>query len=112
MFSKRLKQLRKQENLTQQEMADFLGITRQGYAKYENNQSESDHDTIKKLACFFNVSTDFLLGFSEDPYIMKDEEFEKFILDLRRWHKEGPKNKDEDVQRLKKIFEAYLNESS
>jgi len=47
-------------------MADYLGISRQGYAKYENGQSESDHETIKKLASYFDVTTDYLLGHSDD----------------------------------------------
>ncbi len=48
MFSKRLKESRKQKKLTQQDMTNFLEINRQGYAKYENNQSESNHETVKK----------------------------------------------------------------
>src|SRR5690625_349513 len=117
MFSKRLKELRNQKNLTQQEMADFLGITRQGYAKYEHNQSESDHETIKKLAIFFNdrihfgyahnqsesdhetikklaiffnVTTDYLLGHSDDPDLTEDEELEEFIKNVRVWYKDEP----------------------
>lgn len=66
MFSKRLKYLRNQKKVTQQQIADYLGISRQGYAKYENSQSEPDHRTIRKLASFFDVTTDYLLGLSED----------------------------------------------
>jgi HTH-type transcriptional regulator, competence development regulator len=62
MFPKRLKALRLQKKLTHQDMADFLGITRQGYSKYENGQSQPDIETINKLAEFFNVTTDYLLG--------------------------------------------------
>jgi|SRR5690625_1316418 len=110
MFSERLKELRKQKRLTQQEMADFLGISRQGYAKYENNQSEADHETIKRLAGFFNVTTDYLLGHSDSPELTEDEEFEEFIRDVRRWYKEAPKDKEEDLARLRRIFEAYKND--
>lgn len=62
MFPQRLKSLRLEKKLTQQNMADFLGITRQGYAKYEKGMSEPDNKTLDKLANYFNVSTDFLLG--------------------------------------------------
>lgn len=110
MFSERLKELRRQKKLTQQDLADFLGISRQGYAKYENNQSESDHETIKKLASFFNVTTDYLLGHSDDPELTEDEEFEDFIRDVRRWYKEVPKDKEENFNRLRRIFEAYKND--
>ncbi|MFA1820597.1 helix-turn-helix domain-containing protein [Virgibacillus oceani] len=61
MISVRLKYLRKKRNLSQQYMADFLGITRQGYGKYEDGKSEPDSKSIVKLADFFDVTTDYLL---------------------------------------------------
>lgn len=65
MFSKRLEQLRYEKELTQQQMADILGITRQAYGNYENGKREPDFITIKKLASFFGVSLDYLLGDSD-----------------------------------------------
>lgn len=62
MFPKILKQLRTKKNLTQQNMADFLGITRQGYAKYENSDSEPSFEILQKIAVYFGVTTDELLG--------------------------------------------------
>jgi HTH-type transcriptional regulator, competence development regulator len=67
MFPDRLKSLRLQKKLTHQDMANFLGITRQGYSKYENGQSQPDIETINKLAQFFNVTTDYLLGRTDNP---------------------------------------------
>jgi HTH-type transcriptional regulator, competence development regulator len=67
MFPERLKSLRLQKKLTHQDMADFLGITRQGYSKYESGQSQPDIETINKLAQFFNVTTDYLLGRMDNP---------------------------------------------
>ncbi|WP_252503234.1 helix-turn-helix domain-containing protein [Sporosarcina sp. Marseille-Q4943] len=63
MFSESLKALRKKKKMSQQEMADFLGITRQGYAKYESGESEPSFATLEKIALFFGVTTDDLLGF-------------------------------------------------
>lgn len=62
MFSNRLRYLRTQKGKSQQNMADLLGITRQGYGKYEDGKSEPDHKTLVKLADYFDVSTDYLLG--------------------------------------------------
>lgn len=62
MFSNRLKMLRTKKGLSQQNMADFLGITRQGYGKYEDGKSEPDHQSLVKLANYFDVTTDYLLG--------------------------------------------------
>ena len=110
LFPKRLKSLRLKNKLTQQDMADYLGITRQGYAKYENAQSEADIKTIIKIASKFDVSTDYLLGHSDDPHETEDPEFEEFVQDVRRWFKEAPKDREEDLQRLRRIFEAYKND--
>jgi transcriptional regulator with XRE-family HTH domain len=67
MLSNRLKELRSQKKKTQKEIAAFLGITRQGYGNYENGVTEPDTETIQKLADFFGVSTDYLLGRTDDP---------------------------------------------
>ncbi len=70
MFAQRLKQLRNESNITQQDMADFLGITRQGYAKYENKHSEPSYEMLQKIANFFEVTIDHLLG---NPKIIKNK---------------------------------------
>lgn len=57
-----LKNLRVSNKKTQKEVADFLGIDRTTYVKYENGQTEPNINNIKKLADYFNVSTDYLLG--------------------------------------------------
>ena len=46
-------------------MADFLGITQQAYAAYENNKSSPPKDILEKLADYFHVSTDYILGRNE-----------------------------------------------
>lgn len=62
MFSVKLKQLRKNKKLTQEDMAKYLGITRQGYAKYENDNSEPSLAMLVKIADMFAVPIDDLLG--------------------------------------------------
>ncbi|MCL2853539.1 MAG: helix-turn-helix transcriptional regulator [Defluviitaleaceae bacterium] len=48
-------------------MAEYLGITEQAYAKYEYAMREPNHETTIKLADFFEVSTDYLFGRSDNP---------------------------------------------
>ncbi|MCX2854239.1 MULTISPECIES: helix-turn-helix domain-containing protein [Bacillus] len=60
MFSERLKKIRKLK-YSQQEMADFLGITRQGYGKYETGKAEPDLATLNKISDILGVSTDYLI---------------------------------------------------
>ncbi|OTP12509.1 hypothetical protein A5844_000742 [Enterococcus sp. 10A9_DIV0425] len=69
MFGEKLKSLRADSNRTQQQVADFLGITRAAYSHFENGRNEPDAETIVKLAELFNVSTDYLLGRKETENI-------------------------------------------
>lgn len=57
-----LKELRKSRKLNQKDIADYLGITQQAYQKYEYGTSEMSGSTITKLAEFYGVTTDYLLG--------------------------------------------------
>lgn len=59
-FAKRLREIC--EGRTQQEIADGAGITRQNLGKFLLGETKPDVDTLEKLATFFNVSTDYLLG--------------------------------------------------
>jgi len=118
MFSKVLKSLRIQRNKTQQEIADVLGISRQGYAKYENNLGEPDNSTLSKLADYFEVSTDYLLGRTNTPEPttkpqQDDEaEFQAFINnpDLGVWYKELPKSSEDELRKLRTIWEMIKSE--
>lgn len=107
-----LKRLRKSNNLSQQELTDRLKINRSTYARYETSSTQPDYDTLNKLADFFGVTTDFILGRSDNPKLTEQESFEAFIKDpeLRRWHKELPKSDEEDLRRLKRIWEAYRDD--
>jgi transcriptional regulator with XRE-family HTH domain len=61
-IGERIKQLRQEKNLTQQQMADTLGIDRSNYSKYELGKLEINNEMLVQLAKYFNVPTDFLLG--------------------------------------------------
>ncbi|APT48346.1 helix-turn-helix domain-containing protein [Bacillus safensis] len=65
MFGNRLKELRKLNKKTQDDMAILLKISRQGYSKYEKNETQPDFYSLKKLSDFFNVSIDFLINGKE-----------------------------------------------
>lgn len=74
----RLKIIREKKGLTQTQAAEQLNISRVNYNRYENGEREPDNATLIKLAQFFNVSTDFLLGNvfydnSPEMYPYKDE---------------------------------------
>jgi transcriptional regulator with XRE-family HTH domain len=62
MLKDRLVELRKRKKKTQQEIADIIGITRPAYTAYEKGNRAPDYEILKKLANYFNVTTDYLLG--------------------------------------------------
>lgn len=64
-FGERLKQLREEANLTMEQLAVSLGTKKQTISRYEKNQREPEYATLIKIAQFFNVSTDYLLGLKD-----------------------------------------------
>ena len=66
-FSSRLRDLRKKKGVTQKIVADFLVIHEQSYQKYELGIRKHNYETIIKLASYFNVSIDYLLGQTDNP---------------------------------------------
>ena len=64
-FGNRILELRKKENLTQEELAEKVGVTRQTISKWELGETYPDLNMIIKLAKAFNVSTDKLIGGKE-----------------------------------------------
>lgn len=84
MFSKRLKELRIERDLSQQKIADYLGITRQGYGKYEDGKSQPDQQSLVMLAKFFDVTTDYLLGKSNRTHVTESDEKAALIEEMAR----------------------------
>ncbi|CAM3898973.1 helix-turn-helix transcriptional regulator [Cohnella lubricantis] len=58
----RLRELRLKRNLSQEEVARHIGITRSAYSHYEINNRQPVYDTLIKLASFFHVSLDYIIG--------------------------------------------------
>ena len=63
----RLATLRKQKGLSQAELARLLGLGQSTIAMYERDKRQPDMDTLNRLADFFGVSADYLLGRADAP---------------------------------------------
>ena len=57
----RIQQLRKQKGISQEELADRVGVSRQAVSKWESEQSTPDMDKVILLSDYFEVTTDYLL---------------------------------------------------
>ena len=73
MISQILKILRKELNLTQENLADKLNISRSGYAHYESGDRKPSIDILIIIADFYNVSLDYLVGRTSMRNINYDE---------------------------------------
>ena len=62
MFANRIKYLRQSRELTQVQLAEKLGVKKQSVSNWENDNIMPSIDMLIKLADFFQVSTDYLLG--------------------------------------------------
>lgn len=62
----RLKDLREDSDLFQKDIARIFGLTQTNYSKYELEKINIPIDLLKKLALFYNTSTDYILGLTND----------------------------------------------
>jgi len=81
-FATRLKELREKKHLTQEELGNMLNISRSSIASWESDRRTPGFDTLQKLADFFTVSLDYLLGRADNPDgLTKEEEHRHYELD-------------------------------
>ena len=77
----RIKQLRQKRGVIQEILAAELGITQQMLSKYERDITLIKVDILKKIAAYFNVTTDYLLGVSDVKRDIKGQMKVKETLD-------------------------------
>ena len=63
----RIRDLREDKELTQKEVAGILQCSQQVYSNYELGQRDIPTDILIKLSRFYKVSTDYILGLTDDP---------------------------------------------
>ena len=66
MFPERLKNLRQRDSLSQKKLSEIIGFSQQSIAKWETGAASPTPDIVAELADIFHVSTDYLLGKSND----------------------------------------------
>jgi len=62
----RLKELRKRKKISQLKLAMDLGMNQNSISRYENLERQADYETLIKIADYFNVSIDYLLGRTDE----------------------------------------------
>ncbi|MDH5160384.1 helix-turn-helix domain-containing protein [Heyndrickxia oleronia] len=111
-----LERLRENKGWSKTTVAKKLGIkTVSTYANWEYGIRTPDKDMLAKIAELYGVSTDYLITGEEANKLNSDkEDFQKFINDpdLKRWYKELPKSSEEDLRKLRKMWEIIKSEKN
>ena len=102
-FAERLKELRKQAHLTQVELAKRLGIGQSSYADWERGKKNPTQENLIKIAQFFNVPLDYLVGNSEE----KSDELDNIEL-LFRMNSRGLTEEEKEI--FKKELIEFMEE--
>ncbi|MBP1575984.1 MAG: helix-turn-helix transcriptional regulator [Oscillospiraceae bacterium] len=63
---KRIRDLREDRDLTQKQIAQMLGMSQTGYSKYETGENDIPTAILIRLADFYQTSTDYLLGRTDE----------------------------------------------
>lgn len=66
LFGDRLKELRKERSLTQEEISEVCQVAKQTISNWENNITQPPFDIVKRLAQYFGVTADYLLGLNQN----------------------------------------------
>ncbi len=69
---KNLKKLRTEKGISQQQLADIIGVSQQSVNKYENHNSEPEIAVLINMANYFQTSVDYLIGNSEFDHVIEE----------------------------------------
>jgi len=113
-LGKRMKWIRENKNLKQNKVAKDLSITPYQLSRYETGKNKPDPDMIAKIAIYYDVSSDYLLGLTDDdaPINRDEKEFLQAVSDpdLKRWYKGLPLSPEEDLKKLRKMWEIIKSD--
>ena len=73
-FNERIKWIRECDNIKQKDIAEYLGIKQQQYARYEKGINIMPVTYLKKICEFLDVSADYILGLTDERKSYKDKE--------------------------------------
>lgn len=66
LLHERLKQLREEKDISQEELSKIVNITTRSYQRYEKGEREPSLATLKNIATFYNVTLDYLVGLTNN----------------------------------------------
>jgi len=111
MLGKRLQTIRKSKRINQEGVAQYLDVKRQTYSAYERGVSVPDSITLKKLADFFEVSTEYFFdyeGTGASRSGAKNEQEERLLMLARRAERIPPETRARILRNFEENIDLYL----
>ena len=119
-FPNIFRKIREQSGLTQQQMADKLGVSRSAIGMYENGEREPNFETLELIADTFNVDMNYLLGKKPTTEVIPDRNYlDDDARDMAQFMYENPeyevlfdasrKVKKEDIDFVKQMIDRMSN---
>jgi len=110
-ISKKLKELREEKGYLQKFIADKIGVRSNTLSGYENGTRSPDPEMILKLAELYDVSTDYLLGRTNNRNNKTvddiDEELQELLSEMNVWYKNEPEDKELKLRMLRKMIQSF-----
>lgn len=102
-FSNRLKNLRREKGLTGQELGEIFNVTKTAISYWENSKTFPDELTLKKMAEFFDVSLDYLLGRTDKRNLEEksDSQENRMLKEFEGLSEESKKELEKYIKLLK-----------
>ena len=108
LFGDRLKELRKERNLTQEDIGNLCDVAKNTVSNWENNINQPPFDIVKKLAHYFGVTIDYLLNFTQED-MDNMERLKQALKQAGMWDYSVDDMSREDFEKAMKIV-AMLKE--
>lgn len=112
LFAERLKKLRKENNLTQLELAEKLGVAKSTIAGYEKAFRKPKMKALNELAELFNTSADYLIGLTDDRSPKEPSKDLAKLLKEPDFHFKGKPVSNEDLDFLIQYLERITNNNN
>lgn len=104
----KLKSLRQERNISQQTLADIVGVSQQSINQYENHRIEPDIEVLKKMAQFFDTSIDYIVGNTEIRCKISESSYSNLIEDERMLLQGYRALSEKEREYIRAIMKAFL----
>ena len=110
-LGERIRNLRKKSSISQKDLAIKINVSNVVLSRYEADERHPDYETLLKIANFFNVSTDYLLGRVDTSFRLEHQR-QKLSSDpkLNIFYKELQESNEQAVYRLREFWEIIKHD--